>query len=329
MDELVKTKIIRGTIAIVIFVMALTIVNTNSKCKELNSQVDTYKTKVVKLEKENNEYEELIESYKKSQQEDRATISEQKETIDTLENQITNLNSKINKLNVEIVSLTNERDTANKKITELNGTITNLNSKITTLDNTIISNETKITDLTNKLKTANTQITDLTNKNNTLTNKVTDLETKLNTINTNHVVNNEEELLEAFKKGGNVILNADILMSNAVVLKDKLVSIDLKGHNLVASTIELTSSNLEIKDSTNIGKLTIVGENEDLSKGIKVNETSSVKITNGNYEGKNLLQVIDDGTLYVVGGTFNNKQEEIINKTDNAKVEILGGSFKE
>ena len=114
-------------------------------------------------------------------------------------------------------------------------------------------------------------------------------------------------------------------MSNEVVIKDKHLSIDLNGYNLVVTTIGLNNTNLEIKDSKSTGKLSIAGDNEDLLKGIKIDNKSTLRITNGNYEGKNLLQV--EGTLYVVNGNFNNKQEEIINKSENSKVEILGGTF--
>ena len=114
-------------------------------------------------------------------------------------------------------------------------------------------------------------------------------------------------------------------MSTNLVLNDVYASIDLNGYNLVVTTIALNSSSLEIKDSKSSSKLSIVGDNEDLLKGIKVDETSTLRITNGNYEGKNLFQV--EGTLYIINGNFNNKQEEIINKLETSKVEILGGTF--
>jgi len=173
--------------------------------------------------------------------------------------------------------------------------------------------------------TATNQVTTLTNTNINLTNDVTNLNNKLESINTYTVVNSEIEFIEALKKGGNVILKTDILMSTNIVLTDVYASIDLNGYNLVVTTIALNSSSLEIKDSKSSSKLSIVGDNEDLLKGIKVDETSTLRITNGNYEGKNLFQV--EGTLYVINGNFNNKQEEIINKLETSKVEILGGTF--
>ena len=141
------------------------------------------------------------------------------------------------------------------------------------------------------------------------------------------MVYSEVELIQALKTGGNIILNTDILMTNNIIIEDKYVSIDLRGHNLLVSSIELNNTSLEIKDSMNSGKVSITGENDDLVKGIKLNDSSVLKITNGKYEGKNLIQVLDNQTLYVAGGSFANTQEEIINKTENSKVEILGGTF--
>lgn len=318
MDETIKQNITKVVVVVVMFILLLCTITANSKYGKLQNEVDGYKYEITDLEKKNQEYEKLIESYKQSQLEDKETIATQLETITSLETEVDNKTKEINNLNGKITTLTKERDTANNKIVELNETISNLN-------NTIASNKTTIETLDSNLTTANNKVTNLTTTNESLNKNITELNKKLNSINTYTVVNSEIEFIEALKKGGNVILKTDILMSTNLVLNDVYASIDLNGYNLVVTTIALNSSSLEIKDSKSSSKLSIVGDNEDLLKGIKVDETSTLRITNGNYEGKNLFQV--EGTLYVINGNFNNKQEEIINKLETSKVEILGGTF--
>lgn len=318
MDETIKQNITKVVVVVVMFILLLCTITANSKYGKLKNEVDGYKYEISDLEKKNKEYETLIESYKQSQLEDRETIATQLETITSLETEVDNKTKEINTLNGKITTLTKERDTANNKIVELNETISNLN-------NTINSNKTTIETLDNNLTTANNKVATLTTTNESLNKSITELNKKLNSINTYTVVNSEIELIENLKKGGNVILKTDIIMSTNLVLNDVYTSLDLNGYNLVVTTIELNNSSLEIKDSKTSSKLSIVGDNEDLLKGIKVDETSTLRITNGNYEGKNLFQV--EGTLYVINGNFNNKQEEIINKAEISKVEILGGTF--
>ena len=293
MDETIKQNITKVVVVVVMFILLLCTITVNSKYGKLKNEVDGYKYEITDLEKKNQEYEELIESYKQSQLEDKETIATQLETINSLETEVDNKTKEINTLNGKITTLTKERDTANNKIVELNETISNLN-------NTINSNKTTIETLDSNLTTANNKVTNLTTTNESLNKNITELNKKLNSINTYTVANSEIEFIEALKKGGNVILKTDILMSTNIVLTDVYASIDLNGYNLV-------------------------GDNEELLKGIKVDETSTLRITNGNYEGKNLFQI--EGTLYVINGNFNNKQEEIINKSENSKVEILGGTF--
>ena len=308
MDETIKQNITKVVVVVVMFILLLCTITANSKYGKLKNEVDGYKYEITDLEKKNEEYEKLIESYKQSQL----------ETINSLETEVDNKTKEINTLNGKITTLTKERDTANNKIVELNETISNLN-------NTIASNKTTIETLDSNLTTANNKVTNLTTTNESLNKNITELNKKLNSINTYTVANSEIEFIEALKKGGNVILKTDILMSTNIVLTDVYASIDLNGYNLVVTTIALNSSSLEIKDSKSSSKLSIVGDNEELLKGIKVDQTSTLRITNGNYEGKNLFQI--EGTLYVINGNFNNKQEEIINKLETSKVEILGGTF--
>ena len=264
------------------------------------------------------EKDQLIESYKKTQEEQKETINKLNDNIDELETKVTTLTNKNTSLNKENTQLKKELETSNNKITTLNETITKLN-------NSNDKNLLTIEDLSKQLETSNNKVNTLTTTNTNLNNEVKELQNKLNSINTYNIVNSEIELLEALKKDGNIILNTDIIMSNEIVIKDKNLSIDLNGHNLVVTTIQLNNTNLEIKDSKSTGKASIVGDNDDLLKGIKIDNKSTLRITNGNYEGKNLFQV--EGTLYVVNGNFNNKQEEIINELENSKVEILGGTF--
>ena len=314
MEENVKERIIRGIGIIIIIVLFLLFFNSNSKYNEMKNEVDGYKYQISHLKKTNKEYEGLIDSYKKSQIEDKETISKQQTTITELESQVTSLKSKNNELNNEVLTLISEKNVLDKKVVQLTQEVTTKKETINTLTAT---------------NTANTKkIAELTSTNNNQSSKINKLETRLETINTYHMVYSEVELIQALKTGGNIILNTDILMTNTIVIEDKYVSIDLRGHNLLVTSIELNNTSLEIKDSMNLGKVSITGENDDLAKGIKVKDSSVLKITNGNYEGKNLIQVTDNQTLYVVGGSFANTQEEIINKTENSKVEILGGTFK-
>lgn len=318
MDETIKQNITKVVVVVVMFILLLCTITANSKYGKLQNEVDGYKYEITDLEKKNQEYEKLIESYKQSQIEDKETIAMQLETITELETKIETKDSQIKQLTTKITELETQ---SNKLLEE----ITTLQKSIKEQGDTITFLNTSINDLNNKLLTATNQVTTLTNKNINLTNDVTNLNNKLESINTYTVVNSEIEFIEALKKGGNVILKTDILMSTNLVLNDVYASIDLNGYNLVVTTIVLNSSSLEIKDSKSSAKLSIVGDNEDLLKGIKVDTTSTLRITNGNYEGKNLFQV--EGTLYVINGNFNNKQEEIINKLETSKVEILGGTF--
>lgn len=318
MDETIKQNITKVVVVVVMFILLLCTITANSKYGKLQNEVDGYKYEITDLEKKNQEYEELIESYKQSQLEDKETIAMQLETITELETKIETKDSQIKQLTTKITELETQSNKLSEEITTLQKSIKEQGDTITFLN-------TSINDLNNKLLTATNQVTTLTNTNINLTNDVTNLNNKLESINTYTVVNSEIEFIETLKKGGNVILKTDILMSTNLVLNDVYASIDLNGYNLVVTTIALNSSSLEIKDSKSSSKLSIVGDNEDLLKGIKVDETSTLRITNGNYEGKNLFQI--EGTLYVINGNFNNKQEEIINKLETSKVEILGGTF--
>lgn len=318
MDETIKQNITKVVVVVVMFILLLCTITANSKYGKLQNEVDGYKYEITDLEKKNQEYEELIESYKQSQLEDKETIAMQLETITELETKIETKDSQIKQLTTKITELETQSNKLSEEITTLQKSIKEQGDTITFLN-------TSINDLNNKLLTATNQVTTLTNTNINLTNDVTNLNNKLESINTYTVVNSEIEFIESLKKGGNVILKTDILMSTNLVLNDVYASIDLNGYNLVVTTIALNSSSLEIKDSKSSSKLSIVGDNEDLLKGIKVDETSTLRITNGNYEGKNLFQI--EGTLYVINGNFNNKQEEIINKLETSKVEILGGTF--
>lgn len=318
MDETIKQNITKVVVVVVMFILLLCTITANSKYGKLQNEVDGYKYEITDLEKKNQEYEKLIESYKQSQLEDKETIAMQLETITELETKIETKDSQIKQLTTKITELETQSNKLSEEITTLQKSIKEQGDTITFLN-------TSINDLNNKLLTATNQVTTLTNTNINLTNDVTNLNNKLESINTYTVVNSEIEFIETLKKGGNVILKTDILMSTNLVLNDVYASIDLNGYNLVVTTIALNSSSLEIKDSKSSSKLSIVGDNEDLLKGIKVDETSTLRITNGNYEGKNLFQI--EGTLYVINGNFNNKQEEIINKLETSKVEILGGTF--
>lgn len=313
MDESIRENIIKVVAVIIIIILLMFTISANVKYDKLENEVDGYKYEIKELEETKKEYETLIESYKKSQLEDKAKIAEQTETITNLENQISEKNTKINKLNVEIVTLTKERDQANNKVNTLNEQITVLNTTITT-------NKNAIEELNTKLTNANNKVNVLTTTNESLNNNITNLETRLNSVNKYHVVNSEIELLEAFKNDGNIILNTDIIMSNTVVIKDKYLSVDLNGHNLVVTSIDLDNTSLEIKDSKSLGKISLVGDNDDLLQGIKVNNTSTLKLTNSNYEGKYLIQV--EGTLHVLNPTFITTQEETITAKETAVINL-------
>ena len=320
MDESIRENIIKVVAVIIIIILLMFTISANVKYDKLENEVDGYKYEIKELEETKKEYETLIESYKKSQLEDKAKIAEQTETITNLENQISEKNTKINKLNVEIVTLTKERDQANNKVNTLNEQITVLNTTITTNKKAIEELNTKLTNANNKVNELTTTNESLNSNITTLNNNITNLETRLNSVNKYHVVNSEIELLEAFKNDGNIILNTDIIMSNTVVIKDKYLSVDLNGHNLVVTSIALDNTSLEIKDSKSLGKISLVGDNDDLLQGIKVNNASTLKLTNSKYEGKNLIQV--EGTLHVLNPTFITTQEETITTKETAVINL-------
>lgn len=322
MDETIKQNIMKVVIVVIMFILLLCTITAKSKYNKLEKEIDGYKYEITLLEEDKKEKETLIESYKKTQAEDKETISTLNETVDNLETKVDDLTAKNTSLNKEVTKLQTELDTSNKTITSLNETIKKLN---TANDNNLLT----IQDLSKQLEESNNKVVTLTTSNTSLNDKLTEVEEKYNTVTKYHVVNSEIELIDALKEGGNILLNTDILMTNNVTLTNKYASIDLRGHNLVLSTIELNETNLELKDSSLVqGKLSTVGDNEYLVNGIKVNENSYLRITNGNYEGKNLFQIKDNASLYVVSGNFNNKIDEIIIKEPNAIVEVLEGTFQ-
>lgn len=319
MDETIKQNIMKVVIVVVMFILLLCTITANSKYNKLENEVDGYKYEISSLEETKKEQEKLIESYKKTQKEDRETINKQEEEITNLQNKITTKDATIKQLNNKISELETQA-------TKLSGEITTLQKDLKEKGDTIVFLNNQVNDINNKLTTATNEVSNLTTKNNSLNKKLTEAEEKFDTINKYYVVNSEIELLSALDKGGNIILNTDILMSNNIVISDKYVSIDLNGHNLVILGIDLKSTSLEIKDkATNLGKLSIVGENETAQLGIKVDKNSTLKITNGNYEGKKLLQVA--GNLYIVGGNFSNTKEEMIVVEESATLTELGGTF--
>lgn len=352
-------KIIKLIPIIIIIILLFITGSANSKYNKMKTEVNGYKTKIVSLTDKKKEYEELIESYKKASIEANKTITEQTEKISDLEdsnnkykNQVKNLNSKVSTLTKNNKTLTSEvknlKDTngslkdqitilkkqkeyANLQIIELTNKTEKDEITITKLNNLIAGRDNTITTLTNKINTANNNIVTLTTTNTELTAKLTNLEEKLTSLNTYKIVNSEMDLIEAVKTGGNILLNTNIMMTSDLEIDDKYISIDLRGYNLVSTAINLKDTSLEIKDSslTQTGKVNLIGDNDDLVRGIKVNENSTLKITNGIFEGKNLIQIKDNGNVFISGGKFENKQEEAINATENAKLEIIGGTFKE
>ena len=345
-------KVIQFIPILIIIILLFVAGSANSKYNKMKTEINGYKTKIVNLTDKKNEYEELIESYKKASIEANKTITEQSDKIENLEESNTKYKQQVKTLNSKVDTLTKNNKTLIAEVKNLKDTNGSLNDQIKVLKNkneyaniqiidltkqtekdkdTITNLNNKVTTLNNKLTTANNNITTLTTTNTELNTKLTKLEEQFSSINTYKIVNSEMDLIEAAKTGGNILLNTNIIMSSDLELNNKYMTIDLRGYNLVTTSINLTDTILEVKDSslTQTGKVSLVGDNDDFVRGFKVNTNSTLKITNGNYEGKNLIQVIEEGNLFIVGGKFENKQEEIINATENAKIEVLGGTFKE
>lgn len=345
-------KIIKLIPIIIIIILLFITGSANSKYNKMKIEVNGYKTKIVSLTDKKKEYEELIESYKKASIEANKTITEQTEKISDLEDSNNKYKNQVKNLNSKVSTLTKNNKTLTSEVKNLKDTNGSLKDQITVLkkqkeyDNiqiidltkqtekdkdTITNLNNKVTTLNNKLTTANNNITTLTTTNTELNTKLTKLEEQFSSINTYKIVNSEMDLIEAAKTGGNILLNTNIIMSSDLEIDNKYMTIDLRGYNLVTTAINLTDTILEVKDSslTQTGKVNLIGDNDDFVRGIKVNTNSTLKITNGNYEGKNLIQIIEEGNLFITGGNFENKQEEIINATENAKIEVLGGTFKE
>ena len=316
MDETIKQNIMKIVIVVVMFILLLCTITTNSKYGKLESEVDGYKYEITGLEENIKEKDELIESYKKTQAEDKETITKLNETITELENKITTKDSQIKQLNNKVKELETQ---SNKYIEE----ITILQKDLKEKGDTIVFLNNSINDLNTKLTTSTTEITDLTTLTNNLNNKIIDIENRYNTINQYYVVNSEIELISAIENGGNIILNTDILMSNNIEIKNKYASIDLNGNNLVVLGIEVHNSTLEIKDNKlNPGKISIIGENDELHLGIKIDKESTLMLTNGKYEGKKLFQI--EGTINIIGGQFTTAKEQIITTTENAIINEIG-----
>lgn len=362
MEENIKGKIFKSTVIVLVVLFAFIAGSSNSKYKKMKSEIDSYETKIVKLESKNNEYEDLIDSYKKASIEHNKTITEQSEKIASLEESNTNyksqvktLKNKVSKLTEDnksltaenkviaeenedyknkITVLTNKNEFANLQIIELTKqtekdakTIASLNTSLTNKTNTI-------TTLNNKLATANNKVSTLTTTNNTLNEKVTKYDELYTNINKYHIVNNEMDLINAFKEGGNIVLNTNILMTSDAIVNNKYISLDLKGYNLVTTAITLNGSNVEIKDSSKnqTGKVSVFDTNDTLARGIKVEKDSVLKITNGYYEGNGVIQN-NAGTLYTIGGVFNSTnadfETDTIKVLENASAYIYGGEFND
>ena len=362
MEENIKEKIFKSTVIVLVVLFAFIAGSSNSKYKKMKTEIDGYETKIVNLESKNEEYEDLIDSYKKASIEHNKTITEQSEKIATLEESNANYKTQVNTLknkvstlteankslttenkvmkaeNVDfknqITVLTNKNDFANSQIIELTKQ-TEIDAKtIASLNETVTNKTNTITNLTNKLATANNKVNTLTNTNNTLNTKVTNYEELYTNINKYHTINNEMDLIDAFKEGGNIVLNTDILMTSDAVINNRYIAIDLKGHNLVTTAITLNGSNVEIKDSSKnqTGKVSVFDTNETLARGIKIQKDSILKITNGTYEGNGVIQNIE-GTLYTIGGTFDSNASEYevntIKVLENASAYIYDGEFND
>ena len=358
MEDNIKEKIIKIVGIAIIIILALITINSNSKYNNMKDDIDTYKLKMSKLEDKKEEYENLIESYKKSQKEDKETIETQETKISELEakvtdykteikvykTRITNLEAQSEALNTEITKLHKEIKNSNETILELNNTIKlhsntilDLTKKNTTNENTIIeltnkniNNNKTITDLTNKLNTATNEKETLKTKNNTLNNKLIELEEKINSVVNTTIFNNEIELLRALNLGGNIVLNNNIIMSTNATINNKITTIDLNGHNLAITAIEIKKSNVEIKDlSTTPGTITFPSnsEYETLLYGIKINNDSVLKINGGNYNGVGIIQVKEKAEIYVTVGNF--IQKNSIMNEENANSYIYGGTYNE
>lgn len=355
MEDNLKEKIIKIVGIAIIIILGLITINSNSKYNTMKDDIDTYKLKISKLEEKKQEYENLIESYKKSQKEDKETIETQETKItelesnvkdykkeiktyksqitkleeqsNTLSNQITKLNSSVKTLNDHVAELNKTLNEKNNLIVELTTKNTTQETKITELTNKNINNNKTITDLTNKLNTAKEETQTLKSTNATLNTKLAELQEKIDSVVNTSTVNNEIELLRALNLGGNIILNNDIIMSTNATISNKITTIDLNGHNLAITAIDLKKSNVEIKDlSTTPGTISIPTlENDTLVYGIKVNNSSVLKLNGGNYNGVGIVQTKEKGELYITAGNF--LQENSVMNEENANSYIYGGTY--
>ena len=127
-------------------------------------------------------------------------------------------------------------------------------------------------------------------------------------------ISDEVELKDAIAKGGNITLNADITISETLVVKSgKVVTLNLNGHTLNNKLDNITTDVIIVEEGAN---LTINGE-------------GTVEAVTGN-DG---YAVISEGVLTINGGTFKsgvdakNKPNAVIYARGNGKVYVNGGSF--
>ena len=160
-----------------------------------------------------------------------------------------------------------------------------------------------------------------------------------------------DPLMIAFENGGDIIINDDVELPSALILKNKKkLTIDLNGHTITPSKNFWSVENnvwsvmsvqggatLTIKDSKGGGAIVAL---QDDTYGIDVRDGSTLNIEGGKIVGNISAVYVKQGTANIKGGNYSilqlsehNDERFTLNCFDEnytartAKINVTGGSF--
>ena len=160
-----------------------------------------------------------------------------------------------------------------------------------------------------------------------------------------------DPLMIAFENGGDIIINDDVELPSALILKNKKkLTIDLNGHTITPSKNFWSVENnvwsvmsvqggatLTIKDSKGGGAIVAL---QDDTYGIDVRDGSTLNIEGGKIVGNISAVYVKQGTANIKGGNYSilqlsehNDERFTLNCFDEnytagtAKIKVTGGSF--
>ena len=166
--------------------------------------------------------------------------------------------------------------------------------------------------------------------------------------------NPAEQLAAAFEKGGEITLNTDVALTEALVLAEgKTATLNLNGHNIINNS---TTGEYGVDEAIVVyGNLTIEGEGTVQSNSMAVwargaNGNAVINIKGGTFKGLNgelatsgrgVVYASSNNTINIYGGTFEaltadktsfaNKEPGVyaaLNIKDNeGNINVMGGSF--